>query len=97
MSEWDAPDQTIEGAPSPKQVLRMRVSELDLSARAINYLENDGIVCVGDLIQKTEDEILHLPSFGRASLRAIKEVLARMGLRLGMEVPGWDGITDHSE
>jgi DNA-directed RNA polymerase subunit alpha len=73
------------------------VSELDLPPRTINYLQNDGIVCVGDLVQKTEDEILRLPDFGRPTLRAIKGVLANMGLALGMKVRGRGRVIDRSE
>jgi hypothetical protein len=66
-----------------------RVDELHLSVRADNCLKNDDIVYVGDLVQKTEAELLGIPNFSRARLNEIKEVLASMGLRLGMEVPGW--------
>ncbi len=54
-----------------------------------NCLKNDNIVYIGDLIQKTEAEMLRTPNFGRKSLNEIKEVLASMGLHLGMEVPNW--------
>src|SRR5438105_5957407 len=47
------------------------------------------IVYIGDLVQKSEAEMLRTPNFGRKSLNEIKEVLAQMGLHLGMEVPGW--------
>ena len=51
--------------------------------------KNDNIVYVGDLVQQTEAAMLRTPNFGRKSLNEIKEVLAQMGLHLGMEVPGW--------
>ena len=57
-----------------------------LSVRSANCLKNDNIVYIGDLIQKTEAEMLRTPNFGRKSLNEIKEVLAAMGLHLGMEV-----------
>ena len=57
--------------------------------RSANCLKNDNIVYIGDLIQKTEAEMLRTPNFGRKSLNEIKEVLAQMGLHLGMEVPNW--------
>ena len=59
------------------------------SVRSANCLKNDNIVYIGDLVQKTEAEMLRTPNFGRKSLNEIKEVLAQMGLHLGMEVPGW--------
>ena len=65
------------------------MDELELSVRSANCLKNDNIVYIGDLVQKTEAEMLRTPNFGRKSLNEIKEVLAQMGLHLGMEVPGW--------
>jgi DNA-directed RNA polymerase subunit alpha len=69
--------------------LLKKVDELELSVRSANCLKNDNIVYIGDLIQKTEAEMLRTPNFGRKSLNEIKEVLASMGLHLGMEVPAW--------
>ncbi|WP_425540650.1 DNA-directed RNA polymerase subunit alpha [Rhodoblastus acidophilus] len=69
--------------------LLKKVDELELSVRSANCLKNDNIVYIGDLIQKTEAEMLRTPNFGRKSLNEIKEVLAQMGLHLGMEVSGW--------
>lgn len=70
--------------------LLKKVYDLDeLSVRATNCLKNDNIVYVGDLVQKTEGEMLKTPNFGRKSLNEIKEKLAKIGLRFGMEVPGW--------
>ena len=66
-----------------------KVDELELSVRSANCLKNDNIVYIGDLVQKSEAEMLRTPNFGRKSLNEIKEVLAQMGLHLGMEVPGW--------
>jgi len=74
--------------PFNKNLLR-KVDELELSVRSANCLKNDNIVYIGDLVQKTEAEMLRTPNFGRKSLNEIKEVLAQMGLHLGMEVPGW--------
>jgi len=70
-------------------VLLKKVDELELSVRSANCLKNDNIVYIGDLIQKTEGEMLRTPNFGRKSLNEIKAVLAEMGLHLGMEVQGW--------
>jgi len=70
--------------------LLKKVYDLDeLSVRATNCLKNDNIVYVGDLVQKTEGEMLKTPNFGRKSLNEIKEKLAKIGLRFGMEVQGW--------
>ena len=69
--------------------LLKKVDELELSVRSANCLKNDNIVYIGDLIQKTEAEMLRTPNFGRKSLNEIKEVLASMGLHLGMEVSAW--------
>ena len=74
--------------PFNKNLLR-KVDELELSVRSANCLKNDNIVYIGDLVQKTEAEMLRTPNFGRKSLNEIKEVLAQMGLHLGMEIPGW--------
>ncbi len=69
--------------------LLKKVDELELSVRSANCLKNDNIIYIGDLVQKTEAEMLRTPNFGRKSLNEIKEVLASMGLHLGMDVPGW--------
>jgi DNA-directed RNA polymerase subunit alpha len=74
--------------PFNKNLLR-KVDELELSVRSANCLKNDNIIYIGDLVQKTEAEMLRTPNFGRKSLNEIKEVLSSMGLRLGMEIPGW--------
>ncbi len=70
-------------------LLLKKVDELELSVRSANCLKNDNIVYIGDLIQKTEAEMLRTPNFGRKSLNEIKEVLSSMGLHLGMEVEDW--------
>lgn len=69
--------------------LLKKVDELELSVRSANCLKNDNIVYIGDLIQKSEAEMLRTPNFGRKSLNEIKEVLAQMGLHLGMDVANW--------
>ena len=69
--------------------LLRRVEDLELSVRSANCLKNDNIVYVGDLVQKTENEMLRTPNFGRKSLTEIKAMLANMGLYLGMQIPGW--------
>lgn len=75
--------------PEFNRNLLRRVDELELSVRSANCLKNDNIVYIGDLVRKTEAEMLRTPNFGRKSLNEIKEVLSSMGLRLGMENPGW--------
>ncbi|MBL8704095.1 MAG: DNA-directed RNA polymerase subunit alpha [Rhodospirillales bacterium] len=74
--------------PFNRNLLR-KVDELELSVRSANCLKNDNIVYIGDLVQKTEAEMLRTPNFGRKSLNEIKEVLSNMGLHLGMEIPNW--------
>ena len=81
--------------PFNKNLLR-KVDELELSVRSANCLKNDNIVYIGDLVQKSEAEMLRTPNFGRKSLNEIKEVLSQMGLHLGMEITNWppDNIED---
>lgn len=74
--------------PFNKNLLR-KVEELELSVRSANCLKNDNIVYIGDLVQKTEGDMLRTPNFGRKSLNEIKEVLSNMELHLGMHVPEW--------
>ena len=71
-----------------KNLLR-KVDELELSVRSMNCLKNDNIIYIGDLVQKSEGEMLRTPNFGRKSLNEIKEVLTSMSLYLGMEIPNW--------
>ena len=65
------------------------MEELELSVRSANCLKNDNIIYIGDLVQKSESEMLRTPNFGRKSLNEIKEVLQQMELNLGMSVPDW--------
>lgn len=74
--------------PFSKNLLR-KVEELELSVRSANCLKNDNIVYIGDLVQKSESDMLRTPNFGRKSLNEIKEVLTNMGLGLGMDIPQW--------
>lgn len=84
----DTGTETREELPFNPALLR-KVDELELSVRSANCLKNDNVVYIGDLIQKTEAEMLRTPNFGRKSLNEIKEVLAGLGLHLGMDVPDW--------
>jgi DNA-directed RNA polymerase subunit alpha len=90
---FEEPTKVVEESRTPElefnAALLKKVDELELSVRSANCLKNDNIVYIGDLIQKTEAEMLRTPNFGRKSLNEIKEVLAAMGLHLGMEVPNW--------
>ena len=81
-----------------KNLLR-KVDELELSVRSMNCLKNDNIIYIGDLVQKSEGEMLRTPNFGRKSLNEIKEVLQGMSLYLGMEIPNWppDNIAELSK
>ena len=88
---FDEPEEipTREQPSEPefnKNLLR-KVDELELSVRSMNCLKNDNIIYIGDLVQKTEPEMLRTPNFGRKSLNEIKEVLNTMSLYLGMEIP----------
>ena len=69
--------------------LLKKVEELELSVRSANCLKNDNIIYIGDLVQKSESEMLRTPNFGRKSLNEIKEVLQQMDLNLGISVPDW--------
>jgi DNA-directed RNA polymerase subunit alpha len=71
-----------------KYLLR-KVDELELSVRSANCLKNENIFYIGDLVQKSEGEMLKTPNFGRKSLNEIKEVLGHMGLGFGMSIPNW--------
>jgi DNA-directed RNA polymerase subunit alpha len=90
---FDEPERASEGEMDDglefNPLLLKKVDELELSVRSANCLKNDNIVYIGDLIQKTEAEMLRTPNFGRKSLNEIKEVLSGMGLHLGMDVEEW--------
>ena len=88
----------VDDLPFNRNLLR-KVDELELSVRSANCLKNDNIVYIGDLILKSENEMLRTPNFGRKSLNEIKEVLTGMSLYLGMEIPNWppDNIVEMSK
>jgi len=65
------------------------VEELELSVRSANCLQNANIILIGELVQRTETEMLKTKNFGRKSLKEIKEILAEMGLSLGMRIDNW--------
>ena len=90
---FEEPKEHVPGGPRGdlpfNRALLRRVEELELSVRSMNCLKNDNIIYLGDLVQKTESEMLRTPNFGRKSLNEIKEVLVNLGLNLGMDIPGW--------
>ena len=85
--EIERKPQVVE--PEFNKNLLRKVDELELSVRSMNCLKNDNIIYIGDLVQKTEPEMLRTPNFGRKSLNEIKEILNSMSLYLGMEIPNW--------
>ncbi len=84
----DVVQEEEDSLPFNRNLLR-KVDELELSVRSANCLKNDNIVYIGDLVQKSESDMLRTPNFGRKSLNEIKEVLTTMELHLGMQVEGW--------
>jgi DNA-directed RNA polymerase subunit alpha len=72
-------------------ILLRPVDELELSVRSANCLQNANIHYIGDLVQRSEAEMLKTKNFGRKSLKEIKEILAQMGLSLGMKIDNWQG------
>lgn len=97
LGEEHVSDEASRAASVDDELLRklaMPVSELDLSVRASNCLESAEIKLVGELVQKSENELLTVRSFGRTSLREVKRKLDELGLTLGMRVPeGWQPTT----
>ena len=86
--EEDVVEAKEEILPFSPQLLK-KVDHLELSVRSQNCLKNDNITYIGDLVVKTEADMLRTPNFGRKSLNEIKEVLDSMTLRFGMHVPEW--------
>ena len=95
----ETPKPVTSTEPEFNKNLLKRVEELELSVRSMNCLKNDNIIYIGDLVQKSEGEMLRTPNFGRKSLNEIKEVLNTMSLYLGMEIPNWppDNIAELSK
>jgi DNA-directed RNA polymerase subunit alpha len=88
----------LEGTAPPEEhskpiqvdpVLLRPVDDLELTVRSANCLKAENIYYIGDLIQRTENELLKTPNLGRKSLNEIKEVLAARGLTLGMKLENW--------
>lgn len=90
-AELEGTSPTVE-APKPSQIdpiLLRPVDDLELTVRSANCLKAENIYYIGDLIQRTETELLKTPNLGRKSLNEIKEVLASRGLTLGMKLENW--------
>ena len=86
--EEEEVQEVLEDLPFNRNLLR-KVDELELSVRSANCLKNDNIVYIGDLVLRSEPEMLRTPNFGRKSLNEIREVLKIMGLELGMVIDSW--------
>jgi len=84
----DAP-VTERSSPQVDPILLRPVDDLELTVRSANCLKAENIYYIGDLIQRTETELLKTPNLGRKSLNEIKEVLASRGLSLGMKLENW--------
>ena len=88
----EEPEEAISEVDSEKEKMRelmgRSVDELELSVRSSNCLKNANIKSIGDLVQKSESEMLKYRNFGRKSLNEIKEILTEMGLSLGMKIEG---------
>ena len=87
--EEDDEKQEVENELEYNPFLLKTVDELELSVRSRNCLQNDNIVYIGDLVSKTESEMLRTQNFGRKSLNEIKDVLSKHNLKFGMDVPDW--------
>ncbi len=89
----DEPEEEIKEEPLNENLYRS-VSELELSVRSINCLQNAKIETIGDLVQKSEQAMLKTKNFGRKSLNEIKVILTEMGLSLGTEVENFDPMNN---
>jgi DNA-directed RNA polymerase subunit alpha len=81
-----------EKGPAIDPILLRPVDDLELTVRSANCLKAENIYYIGDLIQRTENELLKTPNLGRKSLNEIKEVLASRGLSLGMKIDNWPPV-----
>lgn len=92
--EEEEPMETEEEEEPLNENLFRSVEELELSVRSANCLQNANIHLIGELVQKTEAEMLKTKNFGRKSLKEIKEILADMGLSLGMKIDNWPAMLE---
>jgi DNA-directed RNA polymerase subunit alpha len=88
----DSFEAPARGVPQIDPVLLRPVDDLELTVRSANCLKAENIYYIGDLIQRTENELLKTPNLGRKSLNEIKEVLAARGLTLGMKLENWPPV-----
>ena len=100
--EEDVQDEKVEKESEQEknklyEKLNKHVNELELSVRSINCLQNANIGNIGELVQKTESEMLRTKNFGRKSLNELKEILEEMGLTFGMDILGWTPSEDEPE
>jgi DNA-directed RNA polymerase subunit alpha len=86
ISDVEEPEQAVN------ENLFRPVDELELSVRSSNCLQNIGIKLIGELVQKTEAEMLKTKNFGRKSLKEIRDILAEMDLQLGMKLDNWEQL-----
>ena len=87
-----AADVEEKAAPQVDPILLRPVDDLELTVRSANCLKAENIFYIGDLIQRTENELLKAPNLGRKSLNEIKDVLASKGLTLGMKLENWPPV-----
>ena len=88
-----APNEVeVKSEPQVDPVLLRPVDDLELTVRSANCLKAENIFYIGDLIQRTENELLKAPNLGRKSLNEIKDVLATRGLTLGMKLENWPPV-----
>ena len=87
--EEDSDEASDEPAIDFPPVLLRKIDDLELSVRSMNCLRGENIVYIGDLVHKTESEMLKTPNFGRKSLNEIKAVLSSFGLSFGLKFPSW--------
>jgi DNA-directed RNA polymerase subunit alpha len=87
------PPQLGDDEPLNENLFRS-VEELELSVRSANCLQNANITLIGELVQRTEQDMLKTKNFGRKSLKEIKEILANMGLSLGMKIDNWPQLLE---
>ena len=91
--EEEPVEQAREEEPLNENLFRS-VDELELSVRSANCLQNANILLIGELVQKTDAQMLKTKNFGRKSLKEIREILADMGLHLGMEIENWEQMKE---
>ena len=91
--ETSYPSTLTDDEPLNENLFRS-VEELELSVRSANCLQNANITLIGELVQRTEQDMLKTKNFGRKSLKEIKEILANMGLSLGMKIDNWPQLLE---